>query len=45
MAHQYYFVNGHLAHADSTMDELKIANNALFILLVTQSCVLKSERL
>ncbi|CAF0780995.1 unnamed protein product [Adineta steineri] len=33
---QYFFVNGHLAHHDSTMKDLNIRSNSLFILFIIQ---------
>jgi hypothetical protein len=33
--HQYFFVNGHLAYAESTMDELRVEEDSLFVLFLT----------
>jgi hypothetical protein len=32
---QFFFVNGHLAHAESNMKELEVNESSLFVLLVT----------
>ncbi|CAF0984945.1 unnamed protein product [Rotaria sordida] len=34
LANQYFFVNGHLAHAESTMNDLKVKNGSLFVLFL-----------
>ena len=37
LADQYFFVNGHMAYVESTMNDLNVQNNALFVLFVTKN--------
>ncbi|CAF4692572.1 unnamed protein product, partial [Rotaria sp. Silwood2] len=44
LANQYFFVNGHLAHAESTMKDLEVKSGSLFVLFLIEKCEVNNTK-